>query len=261
MKKIYFLFAVLLTGFLSCHTTKLVKVSHQLKAQYVFSLQMPEGDGYNGGGVAFATKTKKYYAAFAGNKYFPMQAFSTKGNAVGEKLKAKTDMRGLWYNASAQQLEANGFGKEPIVKYIWNDGIPDETEQIIEAIVKPDAQAVATYDYIADEILFFHEGSIYRFNHKNGDALGDYVLKTLPESYGINENTIAFTGIKDGEIALLDFEAKKIYLFQKNTGEFTGTIQLPQDAPAQRNFNFAYANGKIWLFDIDKRAWKGYQIK
>ncbi len=260
-KLVFELLAIFLLCLSACRTTStVVKVSHQLKAQYAFSLQMPEGDGYNGGGVAFVSKNKRYYAAFAGNKYFPLQAFDEKGKAVGEALKVNTDIRGLWYNPKTQELEANGFGKEPIVRYVFNNGIPYETEILIEDLKKPDAQAVATLDNDSDEILMFHEGAIYRFNHKTGEALGDYVLKSMPESYGINENVIAYTGIVGGEIALLDFQGKKVYLFQKNTGEFTGTIQLPAEAPTQRNFNFAFANRIIWLFDIEKRAWQGFRV-
>lgn len=261
MKKIFFLLC-LFASLSACKTTlSTAKVSHQLKGELALSLQMPDSAGFNGGGIAFCKKNKKYYAAFAGNKYFPMQAFNTKGNSVGSVLKARTDMRGLWYNPKAQQLEANGFGQEPIVKYIFNDGLPDETEKIISDIKKPDAQCVASYDYDSDEILMFSEGSIYRFNHTSGELLGDYILKSMPEDYNLNENTLAYTGIKDGEIALLDYKGKKVYLFQKNTGEFKGTILLPENAPTNRNFNFGFANQKVWLFDTDKRIWLGYQVK
>ncbi len=261
MKKIFFLLC-LFASLSACKTTlSTVKISHELNGELSLSLQMPDSAGSNGGGITFCKKNKKYYAAFAGNKYFPMQAFNTKGNATGEVLKAKVDMRGLLYNPKTQQLEANGFGKEAIVKYIFNNGLPDETEKIITDLKKPDAQCVASYDDDSQEILMFNEGSIYRFNHANGELLGDYILKSMPEDYNLNENTLAYTGIKDGEIALLDYKGKKVYLFQKNTGEFKGTILLPQDAPAKRNFNFGFSNGKVWLFDTDKRTWLGYHVK
>jgi hypothetical protein len=43
------------------------------------------------------------------------------------------------------------------------------------------------------------------------------------------------------------------------TGFLTTQLPLPKDAVTEGAFNFAYANGIYWLFNIAERKWVGYK--
>lgn len=74
-----------------------------------------------------------------------------------------------------------------------------------------------------------------------------------------NQQTVIYTGIPKAELGFLNYIALQIELYNAKTGLLTQVLKLPEDVIAESSFNFAYANGIYWLFNIESRRWTGYQ--
>lgn len=252
-----------------CKTTKqATSVQQGAKASLALKLVMTsgegkEGDGSNGASVAYHQDQKKWYALFAGNDYFPLCVFDEGGKNISGYVKAGYDARGFWYNSKTKMLEGNGFDEAGILQFPLNaEGIPERPITVFEGGThQADANSMGAYDNKNDEIIYYFDGEIHRFDRKSGEKVGTWTFKAPLNPYDINESCVIYTGYKKGEIGLLDYHAKKILLFDKNVGTQTGSIELPKDAPTENRFNFAFANGLIWLFDKENRTWMGYKIK
>ncbi|MBK8672287.1 MAG: hypothetical protein IPN93_04635 [Bacteroidetes bacterium] len=76
----------------------------------------------------------------------------------------------------------------------------------------------------------------------------------------INYTSLIYIDIQDGAYGFLDFVKKQVILISPKTGNLLATIQLPSKAKTNNAFRFAYANGQIFLYDVDKELWTGYKI-
>ncbi len=243
----------------------------------VLELQMPEGSGANGASVIWHPEQQKYYAVFAGNTEFPMGVFNKKGKRLSDNdLSAKFDVRGLWYNTQEKKIQANGFADGGWVKYeLDENGLPTTTTVEAEGMKQPDEQSVGTYNPKNGKIYFLDGNTIVVYKD-NGEETGKettlFVGKTnqsdaqkdesqdpflLPEYY--NATTMVFTGKEKAELGLYNTDTKSIELYDINSGLMTETLKLPEDAPQETMFNFAYANGIYWLFNKETRQWVGYK--
>ena len=248
----------------SCKTTQsTLKVSNSLKATKVLTLQMPKDeDGHNGAGVAFHSGNNQWYAVFAGNVYFPLAVFDKTGKLI-KCSTAQYDARGFWYNEGKKSLEGNGYSDQGIIKInLDSKGIPEGYDEIFSGSShQPYANSVGAYDPKNDEILYFYDGEIQRYDRKNGQKIATMGLKEDLSPYDLNETTVVYTGYKGGELGLLDYKSRKVILIDKGSGRKTGSIALPKDAPIEGSFNFAFSGGHLWLFDIENRKWCGYAVK
>lgn len=251
-----------------CRTTQsTLKVSNALKATKVLTLHMPESEsgnnGFNGAGVVFHPGLNQWYAAFAGNAYFPLVVFNPNGKKIKDGLTTQYDVRGFWYNGKNKTIEGNAYGDGGIVELkLDSKGFPETFNEIFMGDShQPSGNSVGAFDDKNDEILYFYDGEIQRYDRKNGEKIGTLGIKAKLNPYEINETTLIYTGYKGGEIGLLNYKTKKIILIDKSSGNQTGAISLPSDSPAPDMFNFAFAGGKIWLFDTESRNWYGYDVK
>jgi hypothetical protein len=217
--------------------------------------------GTNGCSVVYNPDKKVYYANIAGNAEYPIETFSKKGNNL---LSQETgfDLRGLWYNPDSKKLEANGYGDNGIVSYeINNNGSPASATVIFDGSNhQPSDQSVGVYDPEGKKIYYFSEGEIHVYNRSNGDFNKSFQLKNSPVDYSsFNYTSVIFTGRGGFELGLLNYLDKEICLFNLN-GNYSGKIKLPSDAITHDAFRFSFANGKIWLYDVDTRSWTGYSF-
>jgi hypothetical protein len=272
MKNIFSLFLLSLVFLTACKTTNSVTRKTTTKKEYtatkVLSLQMPNGDGvntgYNGAGLAYHTKNKHYYAVFAGNAAFPLAIFDEKGNLTNKDINLSVgfDARGLWYNPKMNEIEGNGFFEEGIKAYmVKDDAMQYGTTAILNGKHQPSEHSSGEFDSLTQEIVYWNEGKIIRYNRENGEEWKTMRLTNFPSSSTINSNCLIYTYMPGQEIGLLDYEKRKIYLIDNCSGVFSGEITLPTDAPAPQMFNMTFANGYVWLFDVEKRTWNGYKIQ
>lgn len=246
----------------------------------VLELKMPKetGDelcGTRGAAVAWHPVQKKYYASFAGNVGFPMGVFNDKGKRLSDaELTTQVDTRGLWYDAVTQKICGNGYGEAGWFAYVLDSkGIPTDYKTIKEGMFQPNDNSVGNYSNTRKAACFLDAGkvSFYKiradysdesvtlhWGRKKGDGGGDEE-NSYEEKEGYNTTTAIYTGIAKSEIGVLNINDHQIELYNEKDGYLQQVLRLPEEAPMNDRFNFAYANGVYWLFDIDNRTWIGYK--
>lgn len=219
------------------------------------TLKFKGEDGTNASAVVWNPDKHVYYSVIAGNAEFPLETFSQSGN-VQYTGTAGVDTRGLWYNKSTSKLEGNGYGD---VGYFFSNlnasGEPRSPEVSYSGQNQPDGNCVGAFD--GKKVYFFYDGKIYSYSTK-GKAGKSFEAQNLPAGISVlNATTVVYTGRKGEEFGLLDYDAKKVYLLDKK-GKYKASVTLPSSAVTHDMFRFSFSNGKIWLYDVDTRAWTGY---
>lgn len=246
----------------------------------VMELQMPktakdELCGTRGGGVCWNPITKKYYAAFCGNARFPMAVFNPEGKRISsDSLTTMEDIRGIWFNPSINKIMANGYNETGWISYELNNaGIPkayyykftgmnQPNEQstgayysLLKSVVFRDGNQVVLYQNTGNESVEVKEAVLIHWGRKKSEGPGEDA-GSAGEVYNSN---VVVTNIKNAEFGFLHTAAKQIELYNIQDGYQQSILKLPEDAPVESSFNFAYSNGIYWLFDIPKRKWIGYR--
>jgi hypothetical protein len=273
MRKFFFLaFSLLPPGFIL-----LAQTPQALKK--VMELKMPktaEDDmsGTRGAAVVWHPVQKKLYASFAGNAEYPMAVFDVKGKCLSsEDLTTMADTRGLWYDPATKLLCGNAYSDWGWFAFdLDKTGIPSEAKVEKEGMNQPDAHAVGTYNTASKQVLFLSLSQVYMYNNdaelvdsitihwgrkKADGAEEDEDLYRQHEDY--NSSSLAYTGIKGQELGLLNITNKQVELYDIKTGFLTKVLALPETSAVEPLFNFAYANGIYWLFNIEMRKWVGYK--
>lgn len=274
MKKItLFVFTLTLftTAFVNAQTRALKKVM-ELKMPKTSEDDMP---GTRGASVAWNPLTKKYYASFAGNMGYPMGVFDATGKRISaDDLTTMIDTRGLWYNPVTKTISGNGYSDFGWFSYVLDaKGIPAEIKTDFDGQYQPNEQSVGVFDPATKMLLFLYGSQVHFYKIATADsskaiqlhvgrrlsdgAAVDEDPSYLPEDY--NYTSIVFTGIKGAQIGVLNTTEKQIELYNMANGYRQQVLTLPSDASLQSSFNFAYANGIYWLFDIPNRKWVGYK--
>jgi hypothetical protein len=232
------------------------------EARPVLKLNFEGYDGTNASAVTYNEKNKLYYSGIAGNQSFPIAVFSTDGKNIDQQ-EAGWDLRGLWYNPSSNSLEGNSYNSEGIFTLqLDSRGLFEGyAESVFNYNDQPSANAVGSYDYDLDEILYLSSDAVERYSRSDHEYVGLYVLSKIPASLDeINYTTVAYTGVKGIELCLLNFLRNEIYFFDKSTGNYVTNIKLPESAVTNESFRFSFANKYLFLYDINEREWTGYKI-
>lgn len=245
----------------------------------ILELKMPKNKeddnaGSRGATVAWHPAQKKYYTVFAGNMDYPMGVFDEKGKRLSpDDQIAMIDTRGLWYDASTKLITGNGYDKKGWFSYkLDSKGLPTDLDIVREGSFQPYAQSVGTFDPNDQTVLFLATGGVFKYNKegkqqdliiiqwgitKADDEKGMEYDEEVIEDY--NFTTVIYTGLKAQELGLLNTVKKQIELYDIQSGFLTKIVPLPATASAETTFNFAYANGIYWLFDMENRKWVGYK--
>jgi hypothetical protein len=275
MKKYIFLLAVLaatVSASTQTITPKLLKKSMTLLMPRTTDDEMP---GTRGGSVAWHPLQKKYYAAMAGNVGYPLGVYDITGKLLSpESLNTDADVRGLWYNPVKKQVQGNAYGDFGWFALLLDTkGIPESVDFFMEGSNQPNEQSVGAYNTATKEVLFLNDGyvSFYSFEDgmsnnsvqiqwgrtKNDAAISEGEEGATPENY--NNSTVIYTGLKGAELGFLNTEDKQIELYSIENGTMSRILKLPEDAPMNSSFNFAYTNGMYWLYNIESRTWTAYK--
>jgi hypothetical protein len=274
MKKLLLILSVITTTLsVKAQVTpaKLLKKTVTLGMPRTVDDSMP---GTRGASVVWHPLQKKYYAAMAGNAQYPLGVFDMSGKLLSPgSLNCDADVRGLWYNALKKQVQGNSYSDYGWFAYTLNTkGIPGEATIFIEGKNQPDDQSAGAFSLAKQQVLFLNSGEIFFYNIK-GEALdqsltirwgrtkndgpGEEEEAATPDDY--NNSTVVFTGLKGAELGFLNITEMQIELYNMANGFLTKKLKLPEEAPMNSSFNFAYTNGMYWLFDIESRTWTGYK--
>jgi gliding motility-associated-like protein len=219
-------------------------------------------DGTNASGVAYNPNFDLYYALIAGNPDYPLETFAPDGTPLFQ-TETGFDSRGLWWNPNLGQLEANGFNAFGLHRFdldangfALNTGV-----DVFTGMNQPDMQSCGDLDYDANEILYYDDGMIYRYDREDNSFLGSYALTGIPVPLtDINSTTVIYTGCPEHEIGILDYVNKRVYFFDKSDGSFTFTSQLPEITVTNNSFRFSFANNHVWLYDVATRSWSSFRV-
>lgn len=229
------------------------------KASLTFKIN--QSGGSNGTGVAYNPKTKLYYTFFAGNKSFPLEVFGENGRMV-YKTECGVDTRGVWFNKKTNSIEVNGYQTKGILALKLDDsGNPSQGASTVFSggAYQPDDNSCGAFDG-KKLIYYYNNGKIITYSRKNGEKVSEKAIEVFGDFDKVNRTTVIYTGKKKMEIGLLDHVNKKVYLIDKKTMKITKEVFLPNYAPAEDAFNFAYANNHVFLFNQSLRKWIGYKI-
>src|SRR5436190_2343194 len=271
MKKLFLAAVLSALSITVLHAQTILKKVLELKMPKTADDDMP---GKRGACVAWHPLQKKYYAVFAGNEEYPMAVFNDKGNRISdEDQAAMIDTRGLWYNPSTKLISGNAFQDNGWFDYeLDSKGMLADIDVVNEGEYQPDDQSVGTYNPTAKQVLFLFQSQVYMYNsdgekqdsvmihwgRKKADGPGDDEdITEAPEDY--NYSTVIYTGIKGQEIGFLNITNKEIELYDIKTGFLTKKLALPSTSTPEATFNFAYANGIYWVFNMELRKWIGYK--
>lgn len=264
-------------------TTNTLQAQLKQSLKKVMELKMPktaddEMPGTRGACVAWHPVQKKYYAVMAGNIEYPLAVFDIAGKRLsGDELTAMNDSRGLWYNPATKEINGNGFGSTGWFRYVLDKkGLPESAPITLEGSNQPDGQCVGAFHPVRKEVLFLYGGVVSLYSLADGSSSGSVQINwgkkkassasdggsdsesgETPSAY--NYTSVIYTGIKNAELGFLNTEKKTIELYDFVSGFLTKEMPLPGNAVTEGSFNFAYANGIYWLFNMETRTWIGYK--
>ncbi len=245
----------------------------------VLTLKMPltaDDDmcGTRGANVVWHPVQKKYYAAFAGNAGYPLAIFDAKGTRLSADISVcLQDVRGLWYNPDTNAIQGNTYDENGWFSYELDatGNIKDYTT-IFEGMNQPDGQSVGAFNYKDKKVLFAYDGKLHiydvedatpssttdiNYGKSKSSSSGGDLASTNTNDY--NYTSLIYTGIAGAEIGLLNLTNKEIELYDLATCHLARILTLPDTATTESSFNFAYANGIYWIFDMEGRVWHGYK--
>ncbi|MDG1840816.1 MAG: T9SS type A sorting domain-containing protein [Crocinitomicaceae bacterium] len=215
----------------------------------------------NRSGIAFNPNQQLYYSVNTGSPSYPIETFDLNGNLLSTN-NSGFDYRGAWWNPNNNQLEGNGYNTFGIWQhdldvnfYPLNTGT-----NAIPGVSGPYNQSNADYDSNDDEILYYHNGVIYRYTRSAHVLISSVTISGLPVALSnINEYTIAYTGISNMEAGIYDYINKAFYFIDKTSGNYITSCQLPSTAPGPDKYKMSFANDHLWLYNAGASQWESYQ--
>ncbi len=268
----------LLVTLLLLTTVQLCNAQQVLKQ--VMTLKMPGELGSRSAAVVWHPTQKKYYTAFCGNETFPFAIFDSKGVLLNKAATTNYDIRGMWYNTKSKNLEFNCFDSVGIGHYEL-DKAGFKVSEVLdkERFDQPTPHSVGVFIPKDNQLMFINNDfdvstfdattyeavpSKYGFLIGQKKALAkDAVMLSDEERYALydarNNTQILYTGLPNGEFAVLNIELKVIELYNAKTGLISKTLKLPSTITLETGFCFSYANGIWWIFSIGNRQWVGYK--
>jgi hypothetical protein len=160
-------------------------------------------------------------------------------------------------------LEGNGFSGTGIFVQTLEAGtsFPTGAGSTIFTANQPDVQSIGTYDPDANEILYYHNQFIHRYNRANNAFITQFRVNNLPVPFSsINSNTLLYTGCPGQELGLFDHVNRRVYFINKANGNVNGSSQLPNTAPTRSSFGVSYANQLFWIYNNSTSSWLSFRV-
>lgn len=205
----------------------------------------------------------RYYSLRPGNAAFPLETWVAGSSTSVCTATAGVDSRGLWYNPATNAIERNCFGTLGWAT-LGIDAASCATgafTTIFSGQLQATTQSVAAFDPVQNEVLTYAAATTsVQFRSRATGALVQTLLLTGTPVANINTESIIWTGQAGYEIGLLDYVTKRVLLFSRASGAFTGQSQLPASAATHSQFRFCYTNNRVWLFTATTRKWNAYCI-
>lgn len=228
------------------------------------SLVFVTNSSANQSSVAWNPQCSKYYSLRPGLTTYPLETWVATGGLSIFQTTTGLDMRGIWWNPNTLQLECNLFnagGWATVPRDASCNALSAGAANIIFAgQLQPNIQSVGAYDWNTNSVLFYDVGNLYVYSRATG-LLTSTIPLTGTSLATVSPYTVIYTGQTNYEVGLLDYTNKRVLLFDRTTGAFSGMSQLPASAiTSGTGFRWSYANNRFWLFNSTLRKWNAYCI-
>lgn len=280
MRKIFFSLFLALPFLLNAQLVKTLKKTIELNMPRTVFVSKNTGkdsmSGTRGGSVVWHPLQKKYYAAFVGNKSYPLAVFDVAGKRLsGDDQTCLIDTRGLWYNPKLKKICGNAYSDIGWFSYKLDEkGMPVENEIYAAGMNQPGEQSIGIFNAKTNLVYFLDGQNIYVYNadakeeedstiqlyagiSRAEDIAEDDDDEFLDEEY--SRNVLIYTGIPKAEFGLLNVVEKQVEMYNRKTGLMTQKLKLPADIETWPAFSFSYANLTYWAFNQNTRIWTGYK--
>ena len=229
------------------------------------TLNIQSNSGTNGLGIVFSEKTNSYYTAFAGNKVYPLEGFSAKGEHLFS-VELGMDARGFWYNSSKNTLEGIGYGNKdsysiPLSANLGQYEVAPISSVETESYGMGEQQVGVNAG--SKGIMFVENNTAYFFK-KIGKSKS-VSLSLESSSDNLNQVSPIYTGVKGKEIGIYNFDTQSMEFYSASNGKFAGSVVLEYESCSEEidqpySFRVAYTNNRVWLYDTFSRSWIGFSI-
>lgn len=204
---------------------------------------------------------QRYYSVRVGNVGFPLETWLPTGGLSIAQTTAGVDTRGMWYNPATAQVERNCFATVGWAS-MEVDGSLNATNTftvLLTGQLQPTAQSMGVLEPATNSVLFYSAGNLQVRSRATG-----LVVQTLPLTgtplTSVSADCLIYTGQLGYEIGLLDYVNKRVLLFSRATGAFSGMSQLPATAVTAAAYRLGYTNDRFWLFNSATKTWNAYCI-
>ncbi|MBK6343345.1 MAG: hypothetical protein IPF41_12345 [Flavobacteriales bacterium] len=206
---------------------------------------------------------QRYYSLRIGAANFPLETWVLGSSTSVCVATTAIDSRGMWYNPATNTIERNCLGALGWATFGIDAGscATGAFTTIFPGQLQATAQSCAAFDPVLNEVLTYSAATTsVEFRDRATGTLVQALLLTGTSFANVNTESIIWTGQAGYEIGLLNWATKRVFLFSRATGAFTGQSQLPAAAVTHTQFRFCYTNNRVWLFNATLRKWNAYCI-
>lgn len=262
MKKIYTPFSLLCIAILFVFCTKgntQITILDDAE-QTSITLKASAGGTDNRSSIAYNPLKMLYYSVNAGSSSYYVDTYDANGVLLDSVLSG-FDFRGAWWNPLLFTFEGNGYNSYGIFSKAIDPftGVAIAGGSIVATNSQPDLQSAGDLDTARYEIIYYYDGSIYRFARLDDSPLGTSVITGLPSGTALNVNSICYTGFEGMEFGVYDY-ANLRFIFINKSSEYVGHSQLPATAFATSYNKISWANRLFWIYNSDDRIWYSYKV-
>lgn len=206
----------------------------------------------------------RYYSLRIGGGAFPLETWVLgSSTSVCAATTAGIDTRGMWFNPGTGAIERNCFATGGWATFGIDAAscATGANSIIFPGQLQATPQSCAAFDPALGQVLSYVAATTsVQFRSRATGAVVQTLALSGTVFTNVNTESIIWTGRAGYEIGLLDWVGKRVLLFSRATGGFTGQSQLPASAVTHAQFRFCYTNNRVWLFNATLRKWNAYCI-
>lgn len=214
----------------------------------------------NRSSLAYNPLKEVYYSVNAGSGSYYVDTYDAAGVLL-DSVPSGFDFRGAWWNPLLFTFEGNGYNSAGIINKEIDPftGVAAAGGSIVAANTQPNVQSVGDLDTARYEVIYYDNGSIYRYSRLDNSPLGNNVITGLPAGSELNDFSICYTGFEGMEFGVYD-HANLRFIYVNKSIEYVGYSQLPGTAYAADRFQVSWANRMFWVFNEIDRQWVSYKV-
>lgn len=235
------------------------------------TLSLTGVDGSTPMTLAWHPGYEQYYGGRGGNSSYGGIVWDVTGAVVQIREPINIDIRSINYNAVESRLE--------IVSYNAVGGTGDYGYKIVSLdeaglftgnysptgvslSTLPSGQTAPAFDAMRNVLYGYDSGNQVRvIDATNGQLLSTLTLDlTAAGTTFMNTYVIAYAAGPDALLGFTTTGGNRVVAFAAATGEFLGSVMLPELVSPVTSWGMAYANDQVFIFDNALDAYRGFAL-